>query len=237
MLIPDNTHRSWNKFLTTDILNELLRIEQQIGEEYNPTDPKNILRFLTIDLDQVKVIWLGQDVYPAIGVATGRAFEVGDLYDWDQSFRQVSIKNIIRLLHKNYFGITDYQNIKTFNTIKTDIKNEKFPIKSPKKWFDSLENQGVLFLNTSFTCQVGKANSHKKIWSSFSNKVMAYISEQNPKAKWFLWGNEAKSNKKQIKNGVHLESRHPMMCSNKYTDDFLKSNCFLSTWEDINWLG
>ncbi|MRH44418.1 uracil-DNA glycosylase [Aquibacillus halophilus] len=237
MLIPGNTHPSWNDFLTMDIRNELKKIEKQIGENFNPTNPANILRFLTIDLNNIKVIWLGQDVYPAKGVATGRSFEVGGLVSWDQSFRQVSIKNIIRLLHKNYFGITSYDHIRSFNTIKIDINDGIFPIKSPDEWFSSLEKQGVLFLNTSFTCEIGKANSHKHIWEEFSEQVVTYISKHRPDVKWFLWGNEAKTTKQYIPKGVFFESRHPMMCSKKYENDFLKSNCFLLTTDEIDWLG
>ena len=32
-------------------------------------------------------------------------------------------------------------------------------------------------------------------------------------------------------------SRHPMLCSSKYDDDFLKSDCFIKTNHIIKWLG
>lgn len=183
------------------------------------------------------MIWLGQDVYPAEGVATGRSFEVGTLTDWNSTFRQVSLKNILRLIHKNYNFIEDYSDIYTFSNIKKEIAENRFSISPPNKWFDSLESQGVLFLNTSFTCEIGIPNSHKEIWQEFSKKVLSYISSSNSKMIWFLWGNEAISNKKNISNGVFYESRHPMMCSGKYSNDFLKSNCFKDTMDIINWLG
>ncbi|MBM7572505.1 uracil-DNA glycosylase [Aquibacillus albus] len=237
MILPNDIHPSWSSFLTKDRLHELKDIEREIGNTYNPTNPKDILRFLSTDLYQTKVIWLGQDVYPAKGIATGRAFEVGHLTSWMESFRQVSVKNIIRLIHKNYNGINHYEQIKRFEEIKQEIEQQQFPIKAPQQWFDSLEEQGVLFLNTSFTCEIGKANSHKHIWETFSKRVLRYISEVNPSIYWFLWGKEAKLNKQFISNGVFFESRHPMMCSKKYEDDFLKSSCFLNTWDEINWLG
>ncbi|MDL4840916.1 uracil-DNA glycosylase [Aquibacillus rhizosphaerae] len=237
MILPNNIHPSWNSFLTEEIISNVDKIERTISTDYNPTDPQQILRFLSIDLNKVKVIWLGQDVYPAKGVATGRSFEVGGLNKWDQTFRQVSVKNIIRLIHKNFYGISDYDQIKNFNDIKKDIATNHFNILPPNRWFDSLEQQGVLFLNTSFTCQVGKANSHSRIWQEFSKQVLNYISIKRPDIIWFLWGNQAKQNKQHIKQGVFYESRHPMMCSKKYKDDFLKSECFLETWDIIDWLG
>ncbi|WP_186576849.1 uracil-DNA glycosylase [Aquibacillus kalidii] len=236
MIIPSNIHPTWKPLFTKDLINELTLIESKLGENYNPKK-EQILRFLTTDLSKVKVIWLGQDVYPAKGVATGRSFEVGSLSDWSQPFRQVSVKNIIRLVHKSYFKIEKYGEIKSFSEIKGDIANSKFPILRPDKWFDSLEKQGVLFLNTSFTCEIGKANSHKDLWKNFSKEVLSFISKNYPSVQWFLWGKEAKESKSYIKSGIFYESRHPMMCSAKYEDDFLKSDCFVNTWDVINWVG
>lgn len=236
-MIPLKIHPSWNSFITKEILEELVCIERQLNDNYNPIDKNNILRFLGLDLNGVKIVWLGQDVYPEKGVATGRAFEVGTLNSWLDKFRQVSLKNIIRLIHKEYNDITDYKDIKKFSEIQREIQNKQFNLKGPKDLFNSLEQQGVMFLNTSFTCEVGKPNSHKLIWQDFSIKVMEYISEKNPNIVWFLWGKEAISNKVHIKNGRFFESRHPMMCSEKYEDDFLKFEGFKETKGTINWLG
>ncbi|MFS0783920.1 uracil-DNA glycosylase [Bacillus sp. 1P06AnD] len=235
-ILPAHIHPSWEPFLTDDIRTELERIEGAIGSDYNPTDPNLILRFLQVDLDQVKVIWLGQDVYPAKGVATGRAFEVGGLNSWASSFRQVSLKNIIRLLHKNERGIKNYQDIKSFKDIKEEMVSGHFQISAPDKWFSLLEQQGVLFLNTSFTCKYGKPNSHKRIWEHFSKCVLSYISHRNPDIIWFLWGREAQGNKAFIEKGVFIESRHPMMCSSAYEDDFLKFSGFEQTKGIIDWV-
>lgn len=236
MLIPKNIHSSWKPFLTDDIVREMAVIEKGIGENYNPHEPDSVLRFLTIDLHKVKVIWLGQDVYPMIGAATGRAFEVGGLDSWNVPFRQVSLKNIIRLLHKNYNDIEEYCDIKSYQEIKKEMLSGDFRIKPPNEWFSYLEEQGVLFLNTSFTCEPGKPNSHKHIWAHFSSEVLAYISKENPEVRWFLWGKEAISNKSYIKQGIFYESRHPMMCSSKYKDDFLKFTGFKETMNIIKWI-
>ncbi|MDC3417741.1 uracil-DNA glycosylase [Aquibacillus salsiterrae] len=237
MLIPDKVHPSWTSFLTEEIKSELLEIETKIGTNFNPTKPENILRFLTTNLDEKRVIWLGQDVYPAEGVATGRAFEVGNLTSWNQPFRQISIKNIVRLIHKTYNHIESYDEIKSFTDIKHEIAENVFPIKPPKEWFNSLDEQGVLFLNKSFTCAIGKANSHQAIWQFFSKRVIRYISDRRPDMIWFLWGKEAKASDVFINHGKIYTSRHPMMCSKTYEDDFLKSNGFKETSHLINWLG
>ena len=185
----------------------------------------------------MKVCILGQDVYYQPNVATGRSFEVGGLNSWSTPFTQVSLKNIIRLIHKNYNNITNYEDIKKFSEIVKEIEANKFPILPPNEYFSSLEQQGVLFLNSYFTCEIGKPNSHRNIWLQFSIKLLDYISNRKSDLIWFLWGNEAISKKQYITNGKFYESRHPMLCSKQYPNDFLKSNCFKDTMNIINWLG
>jgi uracil-DNA glycosylase len=236
MLLPQYISPSWAGFLTKDILNKLDIIEKEISTTYTPSKD-TILRFLNTDLNKAKICIVGQDVYYQPGISTGRSFEVGGLYKWDMPFKQVSLKNIVRLIYKSYKGTTEYEDILKFSDILKEIKNDKFPILAPRELFESLEQQGVIFLNTYLTCETNKPNSHRHIWQEFSTELFNYISIQIPDLNWFLWGKEALSKKQYIKNGVIFYSRHPMLCSNKYHDDFLKSTCFRDTMDIINWLG
>ena len=195
-MIPNIVHSSWNEFLTTEILEELKEIESKIGNNYNPRPSNRILRFLSLDLKEIKCIFLGMDAYPAKEsrfvkkeivdkdinsfkyiksedlvmsidansetddmvefslVPTGRSFEVGNLSSWSDKFRQVSLKNIVRLLHKNYNYIEDYSKIKKFSDIQKEIEVGDFKILPPNKLFDSWEEQGVLCLNVYPTCEI-----------------------------------------------------------------------------------
>lgn len=235
-LLPNDYHSSWDKFLTPEICNELNEIEIKIGSRTNPSHD-NILRFLKCDLHSIKAAILGQDPYPEKGRATGRAFEVGDLHSWNDKFRQVSLKNIVRLIHKDYNGIDNYKDIKKFSEIQAEIKDGKFKILPPDEIFKSWEKQGVLLLNTYLSVEHGLTGSHIAIWMDFSIKLLNYISEENESINWLLWGKQAEDKKQYIKNGKFFISRHPMMCSEKYEDDFLKSRCFRDTMTVINWLG
>jgi len=229
-------HESYNDFFSYEILSELEIIESEIGDDLNP----NIdlaLRFLEKDIADIKVVILGQDPYPQKGVATGRAFEVGGLNKWTDKFRQVSLKNIVRLLYKNYNDIENYEDIKKFSEIKPVIENSKFKILPPNELFENWENQGVLLLNATFTLLPGKSNSHEKIWANFSDELIKYISQENNNISWFLWGNFSIKKGRNIVEGMKYESNHPMMCSAKKDKDFLKSNCFKNTMDIINWLG
>lgn len=234
--LPANSHLSWKKFLTKEILDELNIIENKIGTNINP-EHDNVLRFMNCNLYDIKVVILGQDPYPEKGKATGRAFEVGGLKSWNDKFRQVSLKNIIRLIHKNYNNIEDYKEIKKFSDIQNEINEGKFKILPPDKLFKSWEKQGVLLLNTYFTVKTGITGSHISIWEPFCIKLLEYISEESKNINWFLWGKMSESKKQYIKNGTFYISRHPMICSEKYEDDFLKANCFNNTKDIINWLG
>ncbi len=235
LLLPDHIDESWKTFLTPDKLIMLNEIEHKLTDNINP-DRKNILRFLKVNLTGIKVVILGQDPYPQQGMATGRAFEVGGLCSWNQSFRQVSLKNILRLLYKNHRQITLYKDIYSFSRVQHEISKGEFPVFPPDKLFESWEKQGVLLLNTSFTCNSGDPGSHEHIWFEFSKQLISYISSFS-KMHWFLWGKHACGKRSFIDSGILYISRHPMMCSEKYEDDFLKSDCFLNTGHLIQWLG
>ena len=236
MLLPQTISPSWNDFLTDEIMEMLDQIEVSIGDDYTPSKDK-IMRFLTTDLSKMKVCIVGQDVYFQPGIATGRSFEVYGLKDWNDKFPQVSLKNFVRLIHKSYHKITDYSDILKYKEILEEVNQHRFPLLPPNKQFDSLEDQGVLFLNTYLTCKVNQAKSHRLIWEAFSMKLFDYISLHKPELHWFLWGNEAKMQRVNIAQGVIYECRHPMMCSETYHDYFLKSNCIQDTMDKINWLG
>lgn len=234
-IYPEKHHESWDKFLDDKINKELLEISEEIGHNINP-EPENVLRFMENDLSNIKVVILGQDPYPEKGRATGRCFEVGDLFTWNDKFRQVSLKNIVRLLHKDSRKVEKYEDIRKFSEIQKEILNNEFNILPPREIFKSWEKQGVLLLNTYFTVEAGSPGSHSKIWENFSNELLEYISTENKNIKWFLWGKQAQSRKEYIGHGSFYESRHPMMCSSKYEDDFLKNKCFRDTWNIIKWI-
>ncbi|OFX86428.1 MAG: hypothetical protein A2W99_13645 [Bacteroidetes bacterium GWF2_33_16] len=226
---------SWNNFLSTENIDLLATIENKITQSNFTPPVSRVLHFMSIPLNHVKIIILGQDPYPQPGVATGRAFEVGTLKTWNQTFNNISLKNIVRAIYYAYKG--EYLK---FSDIKTQI-DKSFIIKSPDQLFVEWEKQGVLLLNTSFTCEIGKSNSHEKIWRPFTSKLLQFISKNQPDIIWFLWGNNAKEIVSGISIQQKIESMHPMMCYNApgREDDFLfgKINPFTETKHSINWMG
>lgn len=226
-----NIHPSWERFISqSNIISELEKIQKLIGDNYTP-EPNRALKFLESDLYSVKIIILGQDPYPQQGVAVGRAFEVSGLTSWSNKFKQSSLRNILRAIYLAY-------NNKPagLNDIRREIENGGFKILAPDKLFDSWENQGVLLLNTTFTCEINNAGSHVKLWEVFTNCLLEYISYENPGISWFLWGNYAKAYEKYA-TGKKYICNHPMLAGSSNENDFLKCNCFSDTLNIVNWKG
>lgn len=232
--ILKSSHTSWNTFLNSNkaLLKEIITAVSKTN--FTPQQ-ENILRFLSVDLKNVKVIILGQDPYPQQGVATGRAFEVGTLKSWTEKFSNVSLKNIIRTIYKTQTG-----NALKYSEILKDKLNSSFHILSPNQLFKHWEKEGVLLLNTSFTCEIGKPGSHAKIWKPFTYNLLQYMIANNTNAYWFLWGDHAIKITQEIDipDTKKIVSFHPMMCYDR-ENDFLygNQNCFKKTWELINWTG
>lgn len=224
---------SWELFFKSYI-NELEKIDSLIdGDKFNPA-PENVLRFSNLPVKDIKVVILGQDTYPQAGVATGRSFEVGNLTSWNSWFRQVSLKHIIQNIYGCYTGKSPYCN---FSEIQKEILNGNFKILPPNELFDSWNKQGVMCLNAALTCKCGEPGSHSEYWRDFSEGLLRFISISNPDIDYFIWGSAAKAFIPIIESGKIYSSRHPMMCSSSFTDDFLKNPCFRDTMDKINWLG
>ncbi len=228
-------HNDWKPFFSKETKSILLKVESEIlKENYTPAKEK-VLRFFELPLSSVNVLILGQDPYPQPGVATGRAFEVGTLKSWNEPFKNISLKNILRALYKTYSG-----NILKYSELKTKFDNE-FPVLSPTKLFKHWENEGVLLLNTSYTCEIGKPGSHKNMWEEFTKVLLQFISQQNQQITWFLWGAHALEATTNLKITNKIVTQHPMMCYDKpgRDNDFLfgKINCFEELRSEIDWTG
>lgn len=208
---------------------QLHSILREVEEDCTPSSEK-IFRAAQ-PVDQIRIVILGQDPYPAPGAATGLAFEVDGLTSWRSPFRQVSLKNIVRLLYASYTGEDPYNT--TFSSILQKIDCGDFSILPPDRIFSYWSENGVLLLNTALTCKPGYPGTHTELWRPLMDDLIRYI-EDKAHPIWFLWGKEA-----QKYDFVHHSycSRHPMLCSRNWTDDFLKNPCFRETSTLVDWLG
>lgn len=230
-----NVHGDWHAFFDDDVLLLLDSIGKEVTKtSYTPANER-VLRFLSFPLMQARVIILGQDPYPQYGVATGRAFEVGTLQSWNQPFKNISLKNILRGIYKAYTG-----KVIPYSQLKTKLDHE-FPVLPPGKLFSHWESQGVLLLNTAFTCTLGNPGSHQQLWAPFTERLLSFIRNQAPEATWFLWGNHARKATANLNLQRSIETLHPMMCYDQpgREKDFLygKENCFEPFVDEVDWTG
>ena len=177
--------------------------------------------FKLCSLNTIKVVVLGQDPYI-------NKFTIDDVVTSQAMGLSFSVPNGIKIP-------PSLDNI--FKELHTDLD-----ISIPKsgdltKW----ATQGVFLLNCSLTVREGSSNSHKKVWKTFSQELLKYISENTSNVVFLLWGGDAKTKKKLItnqNNHLILESGHPSPLSankghwfgNKH---FSKTNTYLSEHDKV----
>lgn len=141
--------------------------------------------FKYTDLQQVKVVILGQDPYPTRGNAHGLAFSVRE-----GIAIPASLKNIFKELKMEY---PDYEEPTSGSLVP---------------W----ARQGVLLLNKVLTVQEGYSDSHAgKGWEQFTREVLRVVDEQLDDIVYLLWGKNASQTQFSIKNpkSLVLTSSHP----------------------------
>lgn len=238
-------HPSWTSFFENyKVQMELDMIAKALAGEKITPSPSVALRFATTDLYGLKITLIGKDPYPQRGTATGRSFEVNGATTWFDPAVNSSLKNMIKLIHKSYFKLESGSSIEE---VREDIKENRFPILPPNEAFAHWESQGVLFLNTAFTCREGgfeEAGSHIQHWKKFFDLLLEHLAKNNVKMKYFLWGDARKYAKRLQKMGVNSSllylSKHP--CTNgdktgyERNANFLNNPCFDDTAQEIKWV-
>ena len=130
--------------------------------------------FKLIKLSQIKVVIIGQDPYPGLGIADGIAFSCK---------KETAIPPTLRNIFKEL--INDL-NIDHFNNL------------SLVSWV----TQGVFLINTSWSVYLNLSDSHANFgWKNFTINLLNYINKYNNNLIYLCWGNNAK---KLIQNLVNI---------------------------------
>ena len=197
-------------------LREFLRVEKEQGKLILPDSSLWFNALTTTDIDQVKVVILGQDPYPTPGHAHGLCFSV-----------MPEVKPIPKSL------INIYKELE----IDLGIINSNGNLQS---WAE----QGVLLLNSVLTVEAGQANSHQgKGWEKLTDRIIEILNEQTSPIVFVLWGAYAQKKGSIVNNQQHLvlRSPHPSPLSSYRgffgSKPFSKINDFLieNGKEPINW--
>lgn len=141
--------------------------------------------FKTTEFADVKVVILGQDPYHGPDQAHGLCFSVKPGVKTPPS-----LQNMYKELQQDIPGF--------------QIPNHGYL----QQWAE----QGVFLLNTVLTVEQGRAHSHAQIgWETFTDKVIACLSEHRQGIVFLLWGSHAqrKGNVIDLQKNHVLKAPHP----------------------------
>lgn len=182
-------HESWKEFLDNEFQKEYFQeLSQFLHAAYAerrvfPAKPQ-VFRAFTTDLNEAKVVILGQDPYHTPGAAHGLAFSVPDSQPIPPSL------------------------VNIYKEIDAEYGEHHNPTGNLRNW----QQQGVLLLNNVLTVEAHKAGSHRGHgWETFTEAVVRHLNECRPHLVFLLWGRDARNKKSLIDTSKHLvlESAHP----------------------------
>lgn len=166
-------------------LAQFLKNEKDSKQVFYPPGSLIFNAFNLTDINEVKVVILGQDPYHGDDQAHGLSFSVR------QGIKAPpSLVNIYKELHHD-LGIKNDKNLGDLSSWAT---------------------QGVLMLNASLTVRANQPNSHAGIgWQKFTDKVIQLLNDEFEHLVFMLWGNFAKEKGAHIDSRKHLvlKAAHP----------------------------
>jgi uracil-DNA glycosylase len=195
---------------------------EQIDKKYENSvvfpEKQNIFKaFSLTELENLKVVILGQDPYHGFGQAQGLAFSTPK-----EIKNPPSMVNILK-------------------EIKEDLQKDSVRLDGD---LTSWAKDGVLLLNTILTVEEGKPKSHHNLgWEIFTDNIIKYINDNCQDVIFLLWGSPAISKSKLIDKKKHriLTAPHPSPLSSYRgffgCKHFSKTNEILGSLgkNEINW--
>lgn len=203
-------HPSWNKLFNKYKINiEML----YSGENIIYPKKEDLFKVFTMNVNDIRILLLGQDPYHGEGQAHGLSFSVPDGVKIPPS-----LQNIFKEL-KNEFPERNYN----------------FTSGNLEKWF---YKEKIFLLNSSLSVIKGCPGSQMNIWENFTDDVIKYISKHNSKCVFLLFGNFAKAKEIFIKDKNRvIKCAHPSPMASKYgffgSDVFKQVEAVLK--EEVDW--
>ena len=167
--------------LEFQILMEELIKEHTLGHKFTPKLGDAFNGILTCPVDNVKVLFIGQDPYPQDGVADGISFSCSKTMKEQPSLRYI-FDEVQKLYPKGY---------------------ERDP--NLQRW----TRQGIIMLNTALTCRVGDIGSHYHIWKGFTAFFLDYLNRYRKDCVTVLLGKKAEEWVEYIPNHTIIRVAHP----------------------------
>ena len=151
--------------------------------------------------DRVRAIIIGQDPYPSVGRATGRAFGQGNLNCWTSNFPRpaASLRRIVQQLAVYRTGDPSYGERRGgWARLRNDIAELDLP--PPREVFDLWSERGVLLLNTALTLTCYRRGGHPHqtrghipLWAPTVRGICQHLAKREDIPVVFLsWGKSAR---------------------------------------------
>ncbi|ATY34632.1 hypothetical protein CVN68_14075 [Sphingomonas psychrotolerans] len=142
--------------------------------------------------DAVRVVLIGQDPYPRVARATGRAFEDGALGDW-QGEVAVSLQRLVQsAVSLRYSRPELARSPGDWAAVQAAAAAGEIALEPPGAWFDRLQAGGVLFVNagwtlTRFVSGGGEEQKcHIAMWRPLMRRLLHGLAERPGRPTVFL---------------------------------------------------
>lgn len=161
--------------------------------------------------DNLKVVVIGQDCYADMKgnkpVATGVAFANSK----DTPANRYSPS--LRILMESFIDFSVPHKRITFDPSLEEISR-----------------QGVLFINTALTCEMGKPGSHMLLWRSFITSFLKNLSKHKTGIVYVLLGSEAQA----LKDNIDISYNYVLMDKHPAYYARMKSSMPSGIWKSVN---
>ena len=178
-----------------------------IGEEERVYPDEPFRAFSRLAPSQVRVIVFGEDPYPELSRATGRAFEPGDLHQWQDAANVPSSRRLAQQLADFSYPGRDYALSpggwgRLYAALTMATPEVRLP--APETTLDCWETQGVLLLNTVLTasenhiaendpCRRLHRRAHRSFWAPLVQSICRRLAELDQATVFLCWGRPARS--------------------------------------------
>lgn len=189
------------------------------GRRFTPKFKDTFNAFIECPYDDLKVVIVGQDPYPQIGVADGIAFSCSN--------KGKAEKSLQFILKQTIGDFTETGRV-IYTPEECDLR----------RW----SNQGVLLINTALTVEINKIGSHYGLWKSFTEYLFDTLNRHNKNLIFVLMGKKAEEWAPLLSNMKIYKVAHPASAAyrggewdcknvfNKVNDELIKQGKTCIKW-------
>ena len=180
MSLFSQLHPDWQEALS-ELRGQIDLIDSKLQNSDVAPEYENVMRALSVSIESISVVIIGQDPYPTPGHADGLAFSVSS----SVTALPASLRNI-------------------FKELESDVGIPVSANGDLSRWVQ----QGVLLLNRILTTESGYSLKHELLgWQKITNEIARILGQRSVVA--ILWGKNAQELSHFFDPGLTITSAHP----------------------------